>query len=117
MRIVAVASALILSLIAILIGMAKVQRLPASLQIRDQAGIASLVWTMSGWIELIAAAGLIVGLFVSLELALVCAVILMLSFGWLAAKQLAHRRRVAAVPAAALSGLSLLTIAAIAVAG
>ena len=117
MRLLAVAATVLLSFVAILVGMAKVQRLPASLQIRDQAGISRFVWTVSGWIELFAAAGLVVGIFVAPEVAVVCAAALMLTFGWLAANQLSQRRSAAAVPAIALSALSLLTIAAIFIAG
>lgn len=117
MRLIAVAGTVVLAFLAILVGMAKVQRLPASLQIRDQAGVSAVVWAVSGWIELIAAAGLVVGIFVAPELAVVCAVVLMLTYGWLAAKQLAQRRPASAMPAIGLSVLSLLTIAAIFAAG
>ena len=106
-----------LAFLSILVGMAKVQRLPASLQIRDQAAVSPVVWAVSGWIELLAAAGLVVGIFVAPEVAVVCAAVLMLTYGWLAAKQMAERRLAAAVPAIALSLLALLTIAAIFVAG
>jgi len=50
-------------------------------------------------------------------MAVVCAAVLMLTYGWLAAKQLAEHRRSAAVPAIVLSLLSLLVIAAIFIAG
>jgi hypothetical protein len=112
-----VAGTLVLAFLSILVGMAKVQRLPASLQIRDQVSVSPLVWVVSGWIELFAAAGLVVGIFVAPELAVVSAAVLVLTYGWLAAKQLADRRPAVAVPAIGLTVLSLLTIAAIFIAG
>lgn len=117
MDFILVAGSILLTLLAVVVAMAKIQRLPASLQIRDQAGISGLVWTISGWVELLAAASLIIGVFVSLELALVAAVLLLLSYTSLAARQLTRGRTAAAVPAAVLAALAALVIAAIAVSG
>jgi hypothetical protein len=112
-----VAASILLTLLAVIVAMAKIQRLPASLQIRDQAEVSPLVWTISGWIELLAAASLIIGVFVSFELALVAALVLLLGYSSLAARQLTRRRTAAAVPAAVLAALAALVIVAIAVSG
>lgn len=114
MRLLAVVCSLVLTLLAVIVGMAKVQRLPASLQIRDQANISPTVWTVSGWIELVAAAGLVVGIFVSLELAVTSACVLFVCYIVLAGRQLTRRPALAsAVPALALAGLSAATIASV----
>ena len=118
MKVVAVAASLILTLLAVIVGMAKVQRLPASGQVRDQAGISSTLWLASGWVELVAAAALILGTFVALELALAGAVVLLVSYVALAVRQLARGLGLAAVvPAASLSLLSAVTVASIAASG
>ena len=118
MRVVAVACSLVLTLLAAIVGMAKVQRLPASLQVRDQARITPTLWTISGWIELAAAAALVVGIFVSLEMAVAGAVILFASYLALAVRQLAMKHAIASVvPALALSFLSAITVASIVAAG
>ncbi len=118
MKFLAVICALVLTLLAAVVGMAKVQRLPASLHIRDAAKVPGLAWTVSGWIELVAAAGLVVGLFVAWALALVSAVVLLISYMALAARQLSQRLPLsAATPAAVLSGLSAVTTAALLASG
>jgi uncharacterized membrane protein YphA (DoxX/SURF4 family) len=118
MRALMVVAAFLLTLLAVVVGLAKVQRLPASLQVRDQAQIAPVVWTVTGWVELIAAAGLIVGVFVSLELALVGAVILLVSYLALAIRQLTQRLTPAATaPAFLLSVLAAVTAASIVASG
>jgi hypothetical protein len=118
MEVVAVAASLILTLLAVIVGMAKVQRLPASAQVRDQAAIPPALWLASGWVELVAAAGLVLGIFVALELALVSAVVLLISYVALVIRQLTQRLAFAAVvPALALSALSGIAVASIVVSG
>ena len=118
MEVVAVAASLVLTLLAVIVGMAKVQRLPASAQVRDQAAISSTVWLASGWVELVAAAGLVLGVFVSFELALVSAVVLLVSYLALVVRQLTQRLPFAAcVPGLGLTVLSAVTVASIVVAG
>jgi hypothetical protein len=114
MRAVAVVAALVLTLLAFIVGLAKVQRLPASLQVRDRARISAAVWTISGWMELVAAAGLVLGVFVSLELALTAAALLLIGYVSLAIRQLSQKLNVTeSVPALALSVLAALTVASI----
>jgi len=118
MSVVSVILSLLLTLLAVIVGMAKVQRLPASAQVRDQAEISPALWLLSGWVELIAAAGLVLGVFASLELALVATVVLLLSFLSLALRQVKARLGIAAVvPALVLTALSAVVLASIAVAG
>jgi hypothetical protein len=118
MKAVAVVVALLLTLLAVIVGMAKVQRLPASLQVRDQAKISAAVWLGSGWVELVAAAGLVLGIFVRLEVALVSATVLLVSYLALAVRQLTQRRAFAsAVPALVLSLLAAVTVASIIASG
>jgi hypothetical protein len=118
MRAVAIICALILTLVAFIVGLAKIQRLPASLHIRDQARIRAAVWTVSGWVDVIAAAGLVLGIFVALELALAAAIVLLISFLCLAARQLwVQRSTAAAVPALALMALSAVAVASITASG
>ena len=114
MELLAVGLSLLLTLLAVIIGMAKVQRLPASLQIRDRAGIAPGLWTASGWLELVAAAVLVVGVFAAHEVAAAAAVVLALSYAAFAVRQLTRRLPLAAVlPAIVLVVLSLGAAAAI----
>ncbi|HEX5016758.1 MAG TPA: hypothetical protein VFX15_04140 [Actinomycetes bacterium] len=118
MRVVAVACSLVLTLLAVIVGMGKVQRLPASLQVRDQARITPTLWTVSGWIELAAAAALVVGIFVSLEMAVVGAGVLFVSYLALAVRQLTTKQAIpSVVPALALSVLSAITVASIVASG
>ena len=118
MRFLAVLCALVLTLLAAIVGMAKVQRLPASLQMRDQARVAPPLWTLSGWVELAAAACLVMGIFVSFELALVGAALLLISYLAFAVRQLTMKQSFAtAVPALALSVLAAVTVASIVAAG
>ena len=118
MELLAVALSLLLTLLAVIIGMAKVQRLPASLQVRDRAGISAGVWTASGWLELVAAAFLVVGIFAAHEVAAAAAVVLALSYAAFALRQLTRRLPLAAVlPAGVLVVLSLASAAAIVAGG
>jgi len=117
-ELLAVGLSLLLTLLAVIIGMAKVQRLPASLQVRDRAGIPAGVWTASGWLELVAAAFLVVGVFAAHEVAAVAAGVLALSYAVFAVRQLTRRLPLAAVsPALVLLALSLVAAAAIVAAG
>lgn len=52
---------LLLALVLIVIGLAALQQLPASLQVRDRLGVAAVLWRVVGALELVAAAGLILG--------------------------------------------------------
>ena len=118
MRALAVVAALVLTLLAFVVGLAKVQRLPASLEVRDRARITATVWAVSGWIELVAAAGLVLGIFVSLELAVASAGVLLVSYVSLAVRQLTRRLTLSeCVPALGLSALAAVTVASIIVSG
>jgi uncharacterized membrane protein YphA (DoxX/SURF4 family) len=118
MKVLAVALALLLTLLAVIVGMAKVQQLPASRQVRDQAAISPTLWLVSGWVELFAAAGVVLGIFVRLELALVGALVLLVSFLALAVRQLTRRLGFSsAVPALALATLAAATVASIVASG
>jgi hypothetical protein len=117
-ELLAVGLSLLLTLLAVIIGMAKVQRLPASLQVRDRAGISAGVWTASGWLELVAAAFLVVGIFAAHGVAAFAAVVLALSYAAFAFSQLTRRLPLAAVlPGGVLVVLSLASAAAIVAAG
>lgn len=118
MKVVAVVGALLLTLLAVIVGMAKVQGLPASQQVRDQAKISAAVWVGSGWVELVAAAGLVLGIFVRLEVALVGATVLLISYLVLAVRQISqHQPFASVVPALGLSLLAAVTVASIAASG
>ena len=118
MELLAVGLSLLLTLLAVIIGMAKVQRLPASLQVRDRAAISAGVWTASGWLELVAAGFLVVGVFAAQTAAAAAAVVLALSYAVFAFRQLTSRLPLSAVlPAFVLVTLSLGSAAAIIVAG
>jgi hypothetical protein len=106
-ELLAVGLSLLLTLVAVVIGMAKVQHLPASLEVRDRAGIAPGLWTGSGWVELVAAAVLVVGIFAVHEAAAAAAVVLAVSYAAFAMRQLARRLPVAV----ALPGLVLVLLA------
>jgi hypothetical protein len=109
-ELLAVALSLILTLLAVIVGMAKVQRLPASFSIRDAAQISPRWWTASGWIELVVAGFLVVGIFANHVTAMVAASVLGLSYLVLAVRQLSARQSMAAsTPALVLAGLSFAT--------
>lgn len=97
MELLAVGLSSLLTLVAVVVGLAKVQHLPASLEVRDRAGIAPRVWTISGWAELAAAAVVVVGVFAVQEAAAVAAMLLAVSYAALALRQLSRRLPVAAV--------------------
>lgn len=97
MELLAVGLSLLLTLVAVVIGMAKVQHLPASLEVRDRAGIAPGMWTISGWVELVAAAILVIGVFAAHGAAVVAAVLLAVAYAAFAIRQLTRRLPMAAV--------------------
>jgi hypothetical protein len=117
-ELLAVVLSLLLTLATVLVGMAKVQHLPASLQVRDAAAVPSRVWLVSGWVELVAAAFVVVGVFAVHALAVAAAALLALDFAALALRQLTWQGPGAsAVPALVLSVLALGTIVSIIAAG
>ena len=118
MELLAVVLSLVLTLATVLVGMAKVQHLPASLQVRDHAAVSSRVWLLSGWVELVAAACVVVGVFAVHALAVAAAALLALDFAALAVRQLTRPGPGAsAVPALVLSVLALSVVITISVAG
>lgn len=118
MELLAVSLSLLLTLLAVIVGLAKVQRLPASNDVRDRSGLTPVVWSTSGWVELVAAGFLVVGIFAAHEAAVVAALVLALSYGLLAIRQLSNRLPVAAAtPALVLCALGGATAAAIVAAG
>jgi uncharacterized membrane protein YphA (DoxX/SURF4 family) len=117
-ELLAVVLSLLLTLLAVMVGLAKVQRLPASIDIRDRSGVAPAVWTTSGWIELVAAAFLVVGVFAAHEAAIVASLVLALSYLLLALRQLSRRLPIAtATPALVLGVLGGATAVSIIAAG
>jgi DoxX-like family len=66
-----VAVSLLLAMVLIVMGLAKVQSLPATLRIRDRLGLSSASWRVLGVVELLAAAGLIVGSLANTKMAIV----------------------------------------------
>lgn len=61
MVVLTVLLALLLALVVIVIGLAAVQQLPPSLQVRDRLGVGPTWWRVVGGLELVAAAALILG--------------------------------------------------------
>lgn len=117
MELLAVALSLLLTLSAVIVGMAKVQKLPASFSVRDAARISPGLWTASGWVELVAAGFLVVGIFANHLTATVAAGVLALSYLLLVVRQVMARQPLASVtPAIALTGLSVVTAMVIVVA-
>lgn len=118
MELLAVILSLLLTLAAVLVGMAKVQNLPASLQVRDAAGVSTTWWRVSGWIDLVAAGVLVVGVFAIHEAALAAAVVLAVDFAVLGVRQLSRPGPAAtAVPALVLVLVSVAVVVSIVVAG
>ena len=110
MTLLAVFLSLALTLLAVIIGMAKVQRLPASLQIRDQARVSAATWTATGWVELVAAAGVVVSVFAVHELAIAAALVLCVSYLGFAIRQISQRVPAPmVVPAVVLAALAAVT--------
>lgn len=118
MELLAVVLALALTLATVLVGLAKVQHLPASLQVRDAARVTPTVWTLSGWVELVAAGVLVVGIFAAHAAALVAAGVLAVVFAALAVRQLVVRMPPATVvPAVVLSGMGVAVVVTVLAAG
>jgi len=59
--VVTVVLALLLALVVIVVGMAQLQQLPASLEVRDRLRLSPALWRVAGVVQLVAAAGLILG--------------------------------------------------------
>lgn len=117
-ELLAVALSLLLTLLTVVVGMAKVQKLPASFSIRDAAQISPSWWTASGWIELVAAGFLVVGIFANHTTAMVAAAALGVSYLALAFRQLsAHQPIATLTPALVLSGLAVATVVVVYLAG
>jgi hypothetical protein len=109
-HIAAVVFAIPLILIAVVVGLATVQHLPASLRVRDAARISAPLWTAFGWAELVAAGVLGATLFALPAVAAAAALVLGAVFAVLAAVQLARQEALPpAVPAVAFSVLALAT--------
>lgn len=118
MELLAVVLALVLTLATVLVGMAKVQHLPASLQVRDAARISPAVWTLSGWVELVAAGVLVVGIFAVHAAAVVAAGVLAVMFAALAVRQLVARMPPATLlPAVVLAGTGVAVVVTVLAAG
>ncbi|MEO8105994.1 MAG: hypothetical protein ABI720_01645 [Actinomycetes bacterium] len=118
MELVAVGLSLLLTLLAVIVGMAKVQRLPASAEVRDRANVAPAIWTVSGWVELVAGGFLVVGIFAAHEAAILASIVLAVSYGILAIRQLSQSLPLAAAtPALVLCALGAATALSIVAAG
>ncbi len=118
MELLAVGLSLLLTLLAVVVGLAKVQRLPASIDVRNRSGVTPVFWIASGWVELVAAGFLVVGIFAAHEAAVVASLVLAVSYGLLALRQLAKRLPLAAAtPALVLCALGGATAISIGAAG
>jgi len=84
-----------LALVLILIGLAKLQRLPASLALAARVGVAETPWRVWGFVDLTFAAALILGAFASEPLALIAAGAIVLSLSLLLAFQARAREPLA----------------------
>lgn len=104
-------SSFLLAVCLILVGMASVQRLPTSLMFGERIGVPTWLWQLLGWCDLVAAASLIVGVFVSNTVVLLGAALaagslaIVLGFQWLSRDSLAMQ-----VPVLVLLGMVALTI-------
>jgi hypothetical protein len=86
----------------VMIGLAKVQQLPASTAVRDRLGVGPGLWRTLGGVELVAAAALVVGVVALPALALTALVGLVLLTGAAVVAHLRVSDRAGAVPAAVL---------------
>ncbi len=116
MELVAVVLSLVLALGVVLVGMAKVQTLPASVQVRDAADVSPRLWLLSGWAELVLAALLVLGIFAIHELAVFAAVLLAVDFAALGIRQLT-RNAASAAPALVIAAVAVGAVAGILAAG
>lgn len=112
MELAAVALSVLLGMALIVMGLAKLQGLPATRQIRDRLAVPPTVWRVMGGAEMLAAAGLIVGSLANTNMAISGAVLGILSVGTLLAFQVRAREPFAfLVPAVALLALAVVDIA------
>ena len=74
MQVAVVVFSLVVALVFVLAGMAKVQGLPASDVVRQRLGLGVGLWRFAGVLELVGALGLVVGVFAVPELAVAAAV-------------------------------------------
>jgi len=86
----------------VMIGLAKVQELPASAAVRDRVGVSPALWRTLGVVELVAAAALVVGAIALPALAMTALVGLALLTGTAVVAHLRVSDRPGAVPAAVL---------------
>ena len=84
-----------LALVLIVIGLAKLQRLPASLALAARVGVAEVPWRVWGFLDLTFAAALILGAFASELLALIAVGAIILSLSTLLALQAKAREPLA----------------------
>jgi uncharacterized membrane protein YphA (DoxX/SURF4 family) len=73
-QVAVVVFSLFVALIFVLAGMARLQGLPASDAVRERLGLPVALWRFVGVVELVGAAGLVVGVFAIPELAVAAAV-------------------------------------------
>ena len=93
----AVALAGLVTLAAFVVGLAKTQGLPASIEVRDRAAIAPGLWSASGWVEIVVAFVVVIGVFAAPRASAVGAALLALSYAALATRQLQRRLPLASV--------------------
>lgn len=111
MEIAAILVSLLLAMTLILMGLAKVQDLQPTLEVRDRLGVTSAVWRTWGAWELVAAAALVLGAFAVWKLAVIGGAMTLLSLLVLLALQVVHRERLPfLVPAAGLSVLAVVDL-------
>ena len=112
MELASILVSLVLAMALIVMGLAKVQSLDPSIEIRDRLGVSATAWRVMGVIELVAAAGLILGAFATWKLALVSAAAAVVTMLVLLVMQ-TRRREPAAflVPAAGIAALAFLDVA------
>ena len=112
MELSVIALSSILAMTLIVMGLAKVQRLPATIQIRDRLRIPPVLWQIMGYVELVAAAGLILGAFATGALAVLAALAAIGSLVTLLVFQLRGREPLAfLVPALVLIAIAAIDIA------
>jgi len=109
-QLAAVTFAIVLTLISVVVGLAAVQHLPASVRVCDAARISAPLWTAFGWVELVAAGAVVATLFALPAVAAVAALVLGATFVTLAIVQLARQKALPpAMPALVLAVLALAT--------
>ena len=103
---------LILAMALIVMGLANVQSLAPSIEIRDRLEVSPTAWRIMGTVELVTAAGLILGAFASWKLALISAATAVATMLVLLVMQ-TRRREPAAflLPPTAIAALALVDVA------